>query len=65
MDTQAVTDVHGNTLSFVRQIPSFGYDLTVTAKDGTTVTFELAGANLKAVAEKLVSAAAFAETFGR
>lgn len=65
MDTQAVTDVHGNTLSFVRQIPSFGFDLTLTTKDGTTVTFELAGANLKAVAEKLGSAAAFAETFGR
>jgi len=65
MNTQAVTDAHGNTLSVVRQIPSFGFDLTVTTKDGTTVTFELAGENLKAVAEKLGGAAAFAETVGR
>ena len=61
MNTEALTDSQGNTLSFVRQIPSYGFELTLTAKDGTRVTFDLAGDNLKAVAEKLGSAAAFAE----
>ena len=65
MNIEAMTDSQGNTLSFVRQIPSYGFGLTLTSKDGTAVTFDLAGDNLKAAAEKLGSAAAFAEKVGR
>lgn len=64
MNIEAMTDSQGNTLSFVRQIPSYGFDLVLTTTDGTAVTFDLAGDNLKAVAEKLGSAAAFADKFG-
>lgn len=65
MNIEPMTDSHGNTLSFMRQVPSYGYELTLTSKGGTTVTFDLSADNLKAVAEKLGSAAAFAEKFGR
>jgi hypothetical protein len=65
MNVEAITDSNGNTLSFIRQIPSYGFELVLKAKDGTSITFDLAGDNLKAVAEKLGSAAAFAEKFGR
>lgn len=64
MNIETMTDLQGNTLSFVRQVPSYGYELTLTSKDGTAVTFDLAADNLKAIAEKLASAAAFAEKVG-
>jgi hypothetical protein len=65
MHIESMTDSQGNTLSFARQVPSYGYELTLTSKSGTTVTFKLAADNMKAIAEKLGSAAAFAEKFGR
>lgn len=65
MNIEPMTDSQGNTLSFVRLVPSYGYELTLTSKDGAAVTFDLAADNLKAIAEKLGSAAAFAEKFGR
>ena len=65
MNIDALTDSKGNTLSMVRQIPSFGYDIVLKAKDGTVVSFHLADKNLSAVAEKLGSAAGFSEKFGR
>jgi len=65
MNIEPMTDSHGNTLSFARKVPSYGFELSLTSKDGTAVTFDLASDNLKAIAEKLGSAAAFAEKFGR
>ncbi len=62
---QEVKDSKGNSLSFVRQVPSCGFELVITSKDGTVASFELVGANLKAVAEKLASAAEFAGKYGR
>lgn len=65
MTIEAMTDSRGNTLSLVRQIPSFGFELVLKAKDGTVVAFDLKGDNLRAVAEGLASAATFSEKFGR
>ena len=65
MSIELQTDVKGNTLSLVRQIPSYGFELFLTAKDGTSVSFALTGESLSVVAEELKSAAAFAERFGR
>ena len=65
MSIEIQTDSRGNTLSLVRQIPSFGFELTLTAKDGTSVSFVLTGESLTSVAEELKSATSFAEQFGR
>ena len=65
MSIEIQTDSRGNTLSLVRQIPSFGFELILTAKDGTSVSFVLTGESLTSVAEELKSATTFAEKFGR
>ena len=65
MSIELQTDSKGNTLQLVRQIPSFGFELILTAKDGTSVSFVLAGESLTSVAEELKSATSFAEKFGR
>ena len=65
MSIEIQTDSRGTTLSLVRQIPSFGFELILTAKDGTSVSFVLTGESLTSVAEELKSATTFAEKFGR
>ena len=65
MGIELQTDIKGNTLQLVRQIPSFGFELILTAKDGTSVSFVLTGESLTSVAEELKSATTFAEKFGR
>ena len=65
MSIEIQTDSRGNTLSLVRQIPSFGFELILTANDGTSVSFVLTGESLTSVAEELKSATTFAEKFGR
>lgn len=65
MNLEAVTDSKGNTVSFLRQIPSYGLELVLTAKDATKVSFEMTGDSLLAVAERLGSAAVFAAKVGR
>ena len=65
MSIEIQTDSRGNTLSLIRQIPSFGFELILTAKDGTSVSFVLTGESLTSVAEELKSATTFAEKFGR
>lgn len=64
MNTEVLTDSFGNTLSMVRQIPSFGYQISLTTKDGANATFDLAGENLKVVADKLTEASNFAAKVG-
>ena len=65
MSIEIQTDSRGNTLSLVRQIPSFGFELILTAKDGTSVSFVLTGESLTSVTEELKSATSFAQKFGR
>ena len=60
MSIELQTDVKGNTLQLVRQIPSFGFELILTSKDGTSVSFVLTGESLTSVAEELKSADTFA-----
>ena len=65
MSIELQTDIKGNTLSLIRQIPSFGFELILTAKDGTSVSFALTGESLTSVAEELKRADAQAAKFGR
>ena len=65
MSIEIQTDSRGNTLSLVRQIPSFGFELTLTAKDGTSESFVLTGESLTSVAEELKSADTFAAKFAQ
>ena len=65
MSIELQTDVKGNTLSLVRQIPSYGFELFLTAKDGTSVSFALTGKSLSVVAEELKSADTFASKFAQ
>jgi hypothetical protein len=59
MTNDVLTDLHGNKISVVRAIPSFGYSITATSKDGSQGTFEIEGENLKRLAKLFSEAAAF------
>lgn len=65
MNLEIITDLKGNTLSLVRQVPSHGFEILVASKAGERVSFDLTGENLKMLAEALASASAFAERYGR
>ena len=64
MNFETITDLQGNTLSLIIQVPAYGYQMELKSEDGTCVLFNLTGENLKFLAETLASASAFAEKYG-
>jgi hypothetical protein len=61
MTPSPMTDAKGATLSLVRQVPGWGYKISVASKDGAVVTYDASPEDLGALASASTQAASTPE----
>lgn len=54
-------DANGSTLSLARQVPGWGYKISVTSKDGTVASYDASPADLATLASAFAQAASTPE----
>ncbi len=65
MTPSPLTDAKGATLSLARQVPGWGYKISVTSADGTEVSFDASPEDLGALATAFAQAASMPERLAK